>query len=88
MQESDGKLHRFGNEKELKKAQKKLNDLIPLTEVKYDELNKLPKEQRTSQFHFDKWIETYHPDVDGELKSKLRHAYKLGFVEAERIYKK
>jgi len=83
MQEQTGEIF-----DKLSEAEAKAKGLVELKEKEYEDLKKVPLEQRTSQFHFDKWLEIYHLDVDGDTKSKLRHAYKNGFAEAERIYRK
>lgn len=50
-------------------------------------LANLPIEVRSAQSAFDKWITAYYPDAPGALKTKLRYAYKMGFIDSEKIFR-
>lgn len=88
MQESTGRIFE-GTAEEMKKLEGELGEkLKPISEQDAVRLSRFPEQERTAEWHFSNWVTKYYPTLDNETLTKLRHAFKNGFTEAERIFRK
>ena len=53
---------------------------VPAPQIDLDSSKpKFPDNERTSQFHFNKWVKQYYPGLGNEDTCFLRKAFKRGF---------
>ncbi len=88
MQQSTGKIYQ-GTKEEMSVVEKALGEnLVKLSADEAKHLSMFPPEMRSAQHSFGKWFDANYTDTENEFKCKLRYAFKAGFSEAERIFKK